>query len=623
MSGANLAWLFLLAALIAISRPSWGEAAQRPNVVVILSDDQGWGDLSLNGNTNLSTPHIDSLAKDGASFDRFYVCPVCSPTRAEFLTGRYHPRCGVYNTSKGGERMDLDESTIAEAFESAGYATAAFGKWHNGAQFPYHPNARGFDEFYGFTSGHLADYFTPVLDHNGEMVRGERYVSDDYTDKALAFIEQNRARPFFAYLAFNSPHSPMQVPDRWFESAKTRDIKLHGTQASQENVAHTRAALAMCENIDSNVGRILKRLDELNLAQNTIVIYFCDNGPNGHRWNGEMKGIKGSTDEGGVRSPLLIRWPGHIKAGTHIAQIAAAIDLLPTLTDLAQIPVVSTKPLDGLSLKPLLVRGLAGHHRRDGRAESSEPKVPVPVRPALRNRLIFSHWNKQTSVRTNRFRLDHAGKLYDVLDDPGQTKNLNKQHPQQKNRLAAAVKTWKAEVLAESANDDRPFIVGHPSGKHTILPAADGIGHGNARWSSQHPNSSFFTGWTDTNDRITWDVEVAESGDYEVELFYTCPAADVGSTIELSFNDSRLTGKISDANDPPLRGAEHDRVPRGESYVKDFRSLRLGIIHLEKGRGDLTLQALNVPHDQVADVQMLRLTNIKPRPIVAEPALSR
>ena len=168
-----LAW-----SLISVMGNSVGAAQHRPNVIVILSDDQGWGDLSANGNSNLATPHIDSLAAEGAKFDRFYVCPVCSPTRAEFLTGRYHPRSGVYSTSAGGERMDLDETTIADTFKAAGYATGAFGKWHNGMQYPYHPNGRGFDEYYGFCSGHWGNYFSPPLDHNGKIVRGKGFVID-------------------------------------------------------------------------------------------------------------------------------------------------------------------------------------------------------------------------------------------------------------------------------------------------------------------------------------------------------------------------------------------------------------------------------------------------------------
>src|SRR5687767_7182701 len=206
--------MFLACALLA-STAAAGPTT-RPNVVVIVTDDQGWGDLSISGNTDLSTPHIDSLATGGVSLDRFFVSPVCSPTRAEFLTGRYHPRGGVRGVSTGGERLDLDERTIADVFKAAGYATGAFGKWHNGTQYPYHPNGRGFDQYYGFTSGHWGTYFDPPLEHNGKIVRGEGYITDHLTDRAIGFIEQNRDRPFFCYVPYNTPHSPMQVPDKFY-----------------------------------------------------------------------------------------------------------------------------------------------------------------------------------------------------------------------------------------------------------------------------------------------------------------------------------------------------------------------------------------------------------------------
>lgn len=274
-----------------------------PNVILFLADDQGWGDLSSHGNTNVRTPNLDTLAREGASFTRFFVSPVCSPTRAELLTGRYHPRTGVYATSRGGERLDLDETTIAQIFHAAGYATAAFGKWHNGSQPPYHPNARGFDEFYGFTSGHWGNYFDPPLDHNGRVVRGNGYVTDDFTDRAIRFIEDHRAEPFFVWVAYNTPHSPMQVPDRWWARFEDGDLAQRHRDPGKEHLDHTRAALAMTENIDWNVGRLTGRLAELGLADDTIVVYLTDNGPNGWRWNGGMKGRKGSTDEGASAPP--------------------------------------------------------------------------------------------------------------------------------------------------------------------------------------------------------------------------------------------------------------------------------------------------------------------------------
>jgi arylsulfatase A-like enzyme len=590
--------LLLGLALMACSHRGLAAAADRPNVVVILADDQGWGDLSVHGNTNLSTPNIDSLARDGALFERFFVCPVCAPTRAEFLTGRYHSRGGVRGVSTGLERLNLGETTIAEVFRAAGYATAAFGKWHNGAQYPYHPNARGFADYYGFCSGHWGDYFSPPLEHNGRPVRGEGYITDDLTDHALRFIEANRAGSFFCYLPFNTPHSPMQVPDRFWNKFKDAEIKLRhtGPDRQREELDMTRAALAMCENIDWNVGRVLKKLNELGLAQRTVVLYFSDNGPNSWRWNGGMRGRKGSTDEGGIRAPLLMRYPGQIRPGTRITQIAAALDLLPTLAELAGIslPVVPERPLDGVSLAPLLVGSGSG-------AAADWP-----------DRMIFSHQNGRVSVRTQQYRLDAERRLYDMTADPGQEHDLAAREPAVAARLFEAVAQWKREVLAGLGPDRRPYPVGYRAFPITHLPARDGLPHGNVRRSSGAPNCSFFTNWTSTDDRITWDVEVATTGRYEAVVFSTCAAGDVGTTIELSLGSARVQTRVTEVFDPPLYGAEHDRVPRvGESYMKDWKPLRLGTVTLERGRGLLTLKALEIPGKQAIDVRSVMLTLVE------------
>jgi arylsulfatase A-like enzyme len=577
-------------ALLAAGPVTAAEAPVRPNVVVILTDDQGWGDLSINGNTNLATPHLDSLARDGAMFDRFFVQPVCSPTRAEFLTGRWHPRGGVRDVSTGGERLNLDEKTIADAFKAAGYATACFGKWHNGTQYPYHPNGRGFAEYYGFTSGHWGDYFSPPLDHNGKAVTGNGYLTDDLTDRATAFITANAAKPFFCYLAYNTPHSPMQVPDPFWNKFKDAPLKLRH-DSKKEDLGHTRAALAMCENIDGNVGRLLRTLDEAKLADRTLVVYFCDNGPNGWRWNGGMKGRKGSTDEGGVRSPLHVRWPGKIKPGTRVTQIAGAVDLLPTLAELCGVKPVGVKPLDGKSLAPLLLGG--------------EGKWP--------DRVIFNHWNGRVSARSQRFRLDADGKLFDMVADPAQTNDVSATQPANARRLADAVAAWKKEVLAGlTKKDDRPFAVGYHEFPTTVLPARDGVPHGNVTRSARAPNCSYFTGWKTTDDRITWNVEVNTAGRYEVEVLYACPKRNVGATVELALNGGKVSAKVNEAHDPPARGSEHDRVPRqGESYVKDFKPLRLGVVELSRGRGELTLRATDIPGDGVIEVRAVTLTLAK------------
>ena len=566
---------------------SFGQDRQ-PNVVVILTDDQGWGDLSLHGNTNLSTPNIDAMAKGGAQFDRFYVCPVCSPTRAEFLTGRYHPRSRVYSTSAGGERMDLDETTIADVFKAAGYATAAFGKWHTGMQYPYHPNGRGFDEFYGFCSGHWGDYFSPPLDHNGKIVRGEGFVIDDFTDKAMDFMEANQEKPFLVYLPYNTPHSPMQVPDRWWDKFKNKELAKRHFNSKNEKLGHTRAALAMCENIDWNVGRVLEKLDSLKLSEDTIVVYFCDNGPNGVRWNGRMKGRKGSTDEGGVRSPLFIRWPGKIMEGYVHKEPTSAIDLLPTLAGLAGVDAKTANTLDGLSVRNFL--------------------LGEPVFAWVKDRPIYSHWNNRVAVRKGDYLLDHQGQLFDLVKDPEQRMNVAAGFPDIAQTLTGLANDWKKGVLAGYRDDDRAFLVGHPDYRYTQIPARDGKAHGGIKRSNRFPNCSYFTNWKTTDDKVTWEVEVTHSANYQVEVHYSCPQESVGSTLSLTFGDSALTGRISEAHDPPVRGGENDRVTRAESYVKAFGVVNMGSIPLMKGSGTLTLQANDVVGEEVMDFRLLMLT---------------
>ncbi len=570
--------------LVVLASPA---SAAPPNIVVVLADDQGWGDLSVNGNTSLRTPHMDSIARDGARFERFFVQPVCAPTRAEFLTGRWHPRGGVRGVSTGAERLDLDERTIAEAFKKAGYATACFGKWHNGSQYPYHPNGRGFDEYYGFTSGHWGEYFDPPLDHNGKAVRGKGYLVNDLTDRSIAFMEQSAAaaKPFFCYLALNTPHSPMQVPDQYWQRFK--DAKLQFTGDKKEDADHSRAALAMCENIDDNLGRLLEALRKAKLDENTIVLYFSDNGPNGARWNGGMKGRKGSTDEGGVRSPLHVRWPTKIKPGTVITPIAAAIDLYPTLIDLAGIARVGDKPFDGISMAPWLL-GKGGD---------------AP------DRVLFNYWAGKPSARDQRYRLDPSGQLFDLTQDSGQKRNIAAEQPAVVKRLTEATERWKEDVLGElSKTDARPYPVGYAEAPRTFLPARDGVPHVGVKRSAPAPNCSFFTNWTKPDDRMTWDIAVNAKGRYEAVVHYTCPEGSTGSAVELELGNAKWTGTINDAHDPPLRGKEHDRVSRGaESFVKDFRPLSLGIVELPEGRGTLTLHAPKVAGKQVADVRGVEL----------------
>lgn len=576
---------FLLACVAALACGTISAAP--PNVVVILADDMGWGDLSLNGNTNLRTPHLDSLATGGAKFEHFFVQPVCSPTRAEFLTGRYHPRVGVRDVSTGGERINLDEKTIADSFRAAGYKTACFGKWHNGSQYPYHPNGRGFDEFYGFTSGHWGDYFSPTLEHNGRTVKGNAFLADDITDRAIGFIDANKAKPFFCYLAFNTPHSPMQVPDKYWDRFKNKELALKGI--GKEDIAHTRAALAMCENLDDNVGRVLKALDDQKLANNTIVMFFNDNGPNGGRWNGGMKGRKGSTDEGGVRSPLLVRWTGTIKPGTVEQTIAGAIDLMPTLCELAGVKHVGEKRLDGESFAQRLKSGESANFGA---------------------RRLVQLWNGRVSVRTQSHRLDAERNMFDMTRDPGQQNDLSAGNAELAEKLSKWAAFMRDHLLGDlPKKDDRPFPVGYIVFPVTTLPARDGVPHGNVRRSARAPNCSYFTNWTTTDDRITWDVDVNTAGKYRVEVLYTCAKENVGATVELSLGAAKLSAKVTDAHDPKPYGAENDRVPRvGESLMKDFKPWAMGEVALPKGRGSLALRATDISGKGVIEVRAVVLT---------------
>ncbi|MCF0040459.1 sulfatase-like hydrolase/transferase [Dyadobacter fanqingshengii] len=577
----------LLLCLLSLCR--FANAQSKPNIIVILADDQGWGDLSINGNANVRTPNIDKIGKEGARFSRFYVAPLCAPTRAGLLTGRYHYRSGVWGVSSSREYMNLDEVTFADLFKKAGYATGAFGKWHNGSQYPYHPNGRGFDEFYGFLSGHYANYFNTMLDHNGEPERSKGYITDDLTDKAIDFIEKNKAQPFVCYIPYNTPHSPFQVPDKYYDRVKARGISQFSKDKSQEEIEVTISALAMCENMDDNVGRVLDKLDQLKLTDNTIVIYLTDNGPNSWRWNGDMKGRKGVADEGGVRVPFLIRWPGQIKPGRIISGNAAYIDLLPTLTDLAGISAKGTKPLDGVSLKPALT----------GKA------AQVP------ERTLFSSINKNSSVRKGAY-LFSGGSLFDLSKDSTQQNDLAAKEPELAKTLSVALEKWH-QAMVVNIDTSRWLPVGYQQFPKAVLPSQDAVLHrskgSTLSYSASAPNSSWIANWNNIESYVTWNVEVNTTGKYQVNVLYTSP--EPGDAFTIEFNKSRISGKITDAFDPPLIDSP-DRVERkGESYEKEFKTLQVGKVDLQKGRGALKLLATYMKGRKFADIRAVELVLIK------------
>ncbi|GIX03456.1 MAG: N-acetylgalactosamine-6-sulfatase [Planctomycetaceae bacterium] len=569
-----------------------------PNIVVMLADDAGWGDFSIHGNRTVRTPNIDALGQAGAVFERFYVCPLCAPTRAEFLTGRYHPRGGVTGVSLGRERLDLQETTLADSLRQAGYATGIFGKWHNGSQGGYHPLARGFQFFTGYTEGHWAEYFDPWLEHQGDVLRKSGYIVEICTDEALRFMERHVSQPFFCYLPFTTPHTPWSVPEDDWRRWRDRPILQSATMNELEDLDETRCALAMIEHQDRQVGRVLQKLRDLGLEEQTIVVYFSDNGPNTWRWNGNLRGRKGSTDEGGTRSICVLRWPGKIPAGRRVSTIAAAIDLLPTLLSLAGVTHVGQRPVDGQDLSPLLMG-----------ADVSWPE-----------RLLFSHNNGLVSVRGERFCLDAQGRLYDLVQDPGQTRPVNAEYPQIMAQLRSAVQIWRREVLGNERHplpqprqdlDPRPFPVGGQLFANTWLPARDARAVGNIQRSSPAPNSSYFVNWSDIDDHIVWQVEVKEAGTYRVTLYYTCSVADAGAELELCWHDRTLRGKVQQAYDPGVSWFQ-DTLPRplAESPAKRFRALDLGTIDLTAGQGELRLRAVHIPGREVMHLRGMMLTRM-------------
>ena len=571
--------LGLGAAAAAVPRDLFAAKADtvKPNIILILTDDQAYADIHSHGCEKLDTPTKDRLADQGARFDRFYVSPVCSPTRASVLTGRYHERGGVCGVTRGLETMRADEVTIADVFKSAGYTTGCFGKWHNGAHWPCHPNARGFDEFLGFCAGHWNNYFDTTLQHNGRPVKTKGFIADVLTDAVLKFVEKNRSRPFFCYLPFNTPHTPFQVPDKYFNKYKARGF---------DNATAT--IYGMCENVDDNLARILAKLDELKLAADTIVMIFGDNGANTPRYNAGMRGRKGSVNEGGVRNFLFMRYPRRIKPGTVVKPICAHIDLLPTLVELAGVEMPKTQTLDGVSFVPLL-EGRTGNWPQ---------------------RMIFSHWKRKGAVRTQRWRFvlgrRNRGGLYDMTADPGETKNVAKEHPDVARKLKAAYDAWFKEV-SKKGFERLPIEIGHEEWPLVELPAPECYLEGKVTWSGRAGwANDWITNWTDTDSYVYWDVDVVRDGTFEITLMYVCPKGDVGSKVRVEIGHQSVEGVIAKPHDPePVAG--HDRVRRKEVCEKTWAPLALGAVKLRKGRTKLAVKAITKPGRSVMDLKAVRV----------------
>jgi arylsulfatase A len=556
--------------------------SEKPNIVLILADDMGWGDIRSNGNPLIETPVLDRLAEKSLSFDRFYVCPLCAPTRAEMLTGRYFLRTGVSSVSQGYENMNPRETTFAEVLKQKGYATGCFGKWHNGAYYLQHPNRKGFDEFVGFMVGHFGYYYDAIYQHNDEDVKSAGYATDYFTTQALGFIERNAGKPFLCCVPYNVPHSPFQVPEKYFDKYKTRGL---------DNELAT--IYGMVENMDENIGLILSKLEQLDLTEKTIVIFLSDNGPNTFRYNGDMKGKKGNVDEGGVRVPFYISWPGTIEAGK-TAQLAQGIDLFPTLLKLCSVKYKPVLPIDGVDLSKTIFRKAKNFDRY---IFSRQPQYPLQGRAG--------------SIRNNQYRLTIANEvtlLYDMLKDPSQKLDIAKDFPEIRNKLAAEYKKWENEMVSQYQLQTT-IEAGFAEERRITLPVQDAILSGKVKFSSIHPNQSHTENWVQNGDSVYWKLKIKNAGNYNVELQYGCPETDTGSQFLFHSNSDSFTFNI----DKPFNSEilpNRDYVPRTESVERTWGWKPIGAISLKAGEEQLVLKLQNKKHTEAALIKAIRLIKI-------------
>ena len=461
---------------------------ERPNVVLVMTDDQSICDFGANGNEVIRTPHIDALALESSSFSQFYVSPVCSATRASVMTGRYNYRTRVVDTWLGRSMMDSTEVTLAESLSKNGYACGIFGKWHLGDCYPMRPIDQGFQEALVHRGGGLAQpsdplsnncrYTDPVLIHNGEEIQTQGYCTDVYFRAATQFIERAIAqdRNFFVYIATNAPHGPYHdVPEDLLvqysrELDRLRDLLPKESAANDENVDSLARIAAMITNIDDNVGQLREFLDKKNIAENTLFVFLCDNGPTPRRYTGQFRGMKCEVLEGGIRSPLWVSWPAKLTSVGPHNEIAAHIDLMPTILEACGVEPDPHVKLDGRSLLPLLIGKQVDWSDRQIVIQAHRGEVPQKYHNFM---IRQDNWKL---VHPSGFELDHFPgsprfELYDLGTDPGEERNLAAVHLDVSERLKIAYDGWFDEVSRTRPNNYAPprILVGTQHEKQTVL----------------------------------------------------------------------------------------------------------------------------------------------------------
>lgn len=517
--------VFLPGVLLCQAKP-----IKQANVLIIISDDQGYGDLGITGNAHVKTPNIDAFAKESLRFNNFYVSPVCAPTRSSLMTGRYSLRTGVRDTYNGGAIMASNEVTIAEMLKKKDYKTAIFGKWHLGDNFPSRPSDQGFDESLIHLSGGMgqvgdyttyfqgdSSYFDPILWHNDEKEAFNGYCTDIFTSEAIKFINQQKEQPFFCYLSFNAPHTPLQVPQEFYDKYKDIDpsegFEQDGRpfpEMSEKDKESARKVYAMVDNIDFNVGRVLENLEQQGLAENTIVIFMTDNGPQQKRYIVGMKGRKGGVYEGGVRVPFYLRYPAAFSEDKDIDVAAAHIDVLPTLAQMCKVSVPD-KEIDGKNLLPLM----------------SGQDVP------WKERSLFFYWTRRYPELYNNIALRKGSyklvgmtsydadildfELYNIDNDPYELTNLVENKPDLARKLKHELdSTYRVLVNEENLVNPPAIKVGFSEENPIVLNRNDASGQ-RGIWAQEEIYGK-------------WFVEVAE-GLYDIKFKFIKPVEGGGRMV--------------------------------------------------------------------------------------------
>jgi arylsulfatase A-like enzyme len=483
------------------------EASERPpNVILIITDDQGYGDIAAHGNPWIQTPNLDQLYAESTRFTNFHVGTTCAPTRAGLMTGINCNRVGVWHTIIGRSLLKEAFVTMPEIFQQTGYRTGMFGKWHLGDNYPFRPQDRGFEESVIHGGGGVGqtpdywnnDYFDDTYFHNGTPKKYEGYCTDVWFQEAARFIEESEGQPFFCYISTNAPHSPYHVPqeyiDRYADNPEVPNPNFYG----------------MITNIDENIGRLEEMLAEKGLKENTILIFMTDNGTSAGAdlsregfvekgFNAGMRGKKGSPYEGGHRVPLFVRWPGgKVPAAKDVNTLSAYTDVLPTLLDLCRIDAPDTAAFHGTSLQPLIMEENSGWPERTLITDTQREENLIK--------------GKAASVMTDRWRLVFGEELYDMQNDPGQTTNVAAQYPEVVQQLQQDYENWWQEV-SQGADEYPRIVIGSEAENPVILTCHD-----------FHPTEPGYPAWNQelirkaNNAQGFWTLEVAEAGDYRIEV---------------------------------------------------------------------------------------------------------